>query len=56
MALTGYTLGRLSSGLPVYRFVVAFSGSCIEYWGTPPRVNGYVAPHGFYPERPDPPT
>ena len=47
--------GETEIRLPVYSFVIAFSGSCIEYWGTPPRVSGYVAPHGFYPERPDPP-
>ena len=47
--------GETEFRLPVYSFVVAFSGSCIEYWGTPPRVSGYVTSNGFYPERPDPP-
>ncbi|RLE62707.1 MAG: hypothetical protein DRN53_03495 [Thermoprotei archaeon] len=46
--------GETEFRLPVYSFVVAFSSSCIEYWGTPPRVSGYVAPYGFYPKRPDP--
>jgi len=47
--------GETEFRLPVYSFVVVFSGSCIEYWGTPPRVSGYVAPHGFYSNRLDPP-
>jgi len=46
--------GETEFRLPVYSFVVAFSGSCIEYWDTPSRVSGYVAPYGFYPKRSDP--
>jgi len=46
-----YTIirGRTPLRLKLYDFVIAFAGSCIRAYGSPPpNLRGYVTPHGFY--------
>ncbi len=40
--------GRTPPRLKLHDFVVAFAGSCIKAYGSPPpNPQGYVTPHGF---------
>lgn len=41
--------GRTPLRLKLHNFVVAFAGSCVRAYGSPPsNLRGYVTPHGFY--------
>jgi len=48
--LRGITPLQLPKG---YGFVVAFSGACVKYWGTPPKISGYITPYGIQTRMPD---
>jgi len=40
--------GRTPLRLPLYSFIVAFSGSCVRTYGTPPNLRAYITPYGIY--------
>jgi len=40
--------GRTPLRLSLYSFIVAFSGSCVRTYGTPPNLRAYITPYGVY--------